>query len=101
MDGESDSAEVYANAAGVETSAYPSGTRDIYLWWSFCGMTEEPGEKEPNSFAYPRKHTSGPKGRVDLARLIPGMNPRPTARTNFAGSEPRRTSPFAQDDGYL
>jgi hypothetical protein len=31
----------------------------------------------------PEKHTSGPKGPIDLSGFIPGINPRPTARTSF------------------
>jgi len=31
-----------------------------------------------------KKHTSGAKARIDLIGFIPGMNPRPTARTSFS-----------------
>jgi hypothetical protein len=50
------------------------------------GMTEQLGEKLVNSFVNSRKHTSGPEGREGIARFIPGMNPRPTARMSFSPS---------------
>ena len=31
----------------------------------------------------PEKHTSGAKAHVDFARLMPGINPRPTARKTY------------------
>jgi len=37
----------------------------------------------PNFWWVREKQTSGPKGRVDYARLSPGINPRPTAPTAF------------------
>ncbi len=40
----------------------------------------------------PQKHTSGAKARVDIASLIPGMNPRPTAPKTFSASS--EVAPF-------
>jgi len=34
----------------------------------------------------PEEHTSGAKAHVDLMSLIPGMNPRPTARMSFSAA---------------
>ena len=34
----------------------------------------------------PEKLVSGAKARVDFSRVMPGMNPRPTARTTFSAS---------------
>ena len=34
----------------------------------------------------PEKHTSGAKADVDFARLMPGINPRHTARGSFSAS---------------
>jgi hypothetical protein len=32
------------------------------------------------------KHTAGAKARVDLIGFMPGINPRPTARTSFSAA---------------
>jgi hypothetical protein len=34
----------------------------------------------------PEKHTSGAKARMDFIGLMPGINPRPTARLSFSAA---------------
>jgi hypothetical protein len=34
----------------------------------------------------PEKRTSGAKALIDLIGFVPGMNPRPTARTSFSAA---------------
>jgi len=47
-----------------------------------CGRTERAAEKGMVS-SVPQERASGAKARVGFASLMPGMNPRPTARTSF------------------
>jgi len=39
----------------------------------------------------PEKHTSGAEARVHSIALVPGMNPRPTARMSFSAAFEART----------
>ena len=48
-----------------------------------CGTTEQDAEKGLFSEGNGENHTSGPEGRADFMPLIPGINPRPTARRSF------------------
>jgi len=36
-------------------------------------------------------HTSGPEGHIQSVSLMPGLKPRPTARTSFPGACKART----------
>jgi peptidyl-prolyl cis-trans isomerase SurA len=47
---------------------------------------EEAAEKGPVSNGIPREDTSGAKALIDLNGFVPGMNPRPTARTSFSAA---------------
>jgi hypothetical protein len=44
---------------------------------------KEAAEKGCFSGKMPEKHASGAKARVDSIGLMPGINPRPTARQEF------------------
>jgi hypothetical protein len=44
---------------------------------------KEAAEKLDNSDEIGGKHTSGPKGPVDFIVFMPGINPRPTFKTEF------------------
>jgi hypothetical protein len=52
----------------------------------FIGTTEEAAEKGRDIGEISGKHTSGPKGRIDSAAFMPGINPRPTSRQHFSAS---------------
>jgi hypothetical protein len=47
---------------------------------------KEAAEKGRSSSKKAEKHTSGAKARVDSIGLMPGINPRPTARMSFSAS---------------
>jgi hypothetical protein len=49
----------------------------------YQGTTSEAAEKVCFSGKMPEKHASGAKARVDSIGLMPGINPRPTARQEF------------------
>jgi hypothetical protein len=52
------------------------------------GTTEQAAEKGLVLGETRQKHTSGAEALVDLIGFMPGINPRPTARTSFsAGCE--------------
>jgi len=52
----------------------------------FIGTTEQLAEKGRDFGKIGGKHTSGPKGRVDSATFMPGMNPRPTSKPSFSAA---------------
>ncbi len=47
---------------------------------------EDAAEKGPVSGGMPEEHTSGAKALIDSTGIVPGMNPRPTARTKFSAA---------------
>jgi hypothetical protein len=51
-----------------------------------CGTTEQAAEKGLVLGETRQKHTSGAEALVDLIGFMPGINPRPTARTSFSAS---------------
>jgi hypothetical protein len=67
----------------------------------YQGMTSEAAEKGCFSGETPEKHASGAKARVDSIGLMPGINPRPTARLSFSAacsvvpSKPHKTTGFS------
>jgi hypothetical protein len=51
-----------------------------------CGTAEQAAEKGLVLGETRQKHTSGAEALVDLIGFMPGINPRPTARTSFSAS---------------
>ncbi len=73
-----------AESAGQEGA--PEGLKPHCPIFSADGTSEQAAKKVLITDEKPEKHTSGPKGPIDLLGFIPGINPRPTARTSFSAS---------------
>jgi hypothetical protein len=57
----------------------PSGAKAQPLFCCNCDTTEQLGENVLICRQFHKKQTSGLEGRVDYARFMSGINPRPTA----------------------
>src|ERR1017187_1270366 len=64
---------------------FPQGLKP-WLIWAFSARPKEAAEKGLISSEIPEKHASGAEARVDFTCVIPGINPRPTARTIFSAA---------------
>jgi hypothetical protein len=56
------------------------------LFGCVCGTTEQAAEKGLFPKEKCEKHASGPEGHIHFMPLIPGINPRPTARRSFSAA---------------
>src|ERR1022692_1740846 len=77
--------------------AFPQGLKPWFIW-GILGTTKEAAEKGLISSEIPEKHSSGAEARIDFACVIPGINPRPTARMSFSAAckvVPFQNEPFA------
>jgi hypothetical protein len=64
----------------------PSAAKAMPLSISPCGTAEQAAEKGLVSGKMPKKRTSGDEALIDLIGFVPGINPRPTARTIFSAA---------------
>jgi hypothetical protein len=69
----------------LDILAFPKRIK-VREYAGFIGRTGQHGEKGRDFGEIGRKHTSVPKGRLDLTAFMPGMNPRPTSRESFSAS---------------
>src|ERR1035438_2079863 len=66
-------------------ATFPQGLKpNIYC--DAYGTTKQLAEKHLLSSKKPEKHTSGAKAPINSIGFIPGINPRPTARTSFSAN---------------
>jgi hypothetical protein len=72
----------FAASSSFSFHPLPQGLKPYSILLLF-GTTEQAAEKGCFSGKMPEKHASGAKARVDSIGLMPGINPRPTARQEF------------------
>jgi hypothetical protein len=63
-----------------------SAACEAQFFLASCGPAEQAAEKGLVLGETRQKHTSGAEALVDLIGFMPGINPRPTARTSFSAS---------------
>jgi len=64
---------------------FPQGLKPCSFWASY-GTAEQLAEKVRFSIRNPKNIPQGLKPRIDSIGVMPGMNPRPTARMSFSVS---------------
>jgi stage II sporulation protein D len=83
---ETQSAAAHCAAAWYVARVLSRYRRDQVIGWLRSGVPSQAAEKGLLFDKMSEEHTSGAKALVDLIGILPGINPRPTARTSFSAA---------------